>query len=199
MNGLDKITARIESDAAAEAAAIAAQTAEQCEALRAEYEERAQQRYWSLVSEGVKRAEERVEQLSKAADMEARKTILAFRRETVDAVFDEARARLAEMKGAEYTDFLVRQAVAAAPDGQGELIFNASDAKKYGAKVVSAANKQLSENGVHASLVLSGETGDFSGGLIVRCGKVSVTCTTEALLAQAREELSSTVAHMLFD
>ena len=44
MNGIEKITARIETDAVADAARIAEETKAQCEAIRAEGEKKAQER-----------------------------------------------------------------------------------------------------------------------------------------------------------
>ena len=53
MNGIDKITARIETDAVADAARIDQETKEKCKAIRAEGEKKAQDGYWEKVRQGV--------------------------------------------------------------------------------------------------------------------------------------------------
>ena len=199
MNGIDKITARIETDAVADAARIAEQTNAQCEAIRAEGEKKAQESYWEKVRAGVASAEDRVQRLAKTADMEARKSILSFKQSLVAEAFDKAEAKLNALEGDEYADFLAALAAKAAVTGTEELVFSAKDRDAYGAKVVQKANAMRKSAGQTAGLTL-GEAGSFAGrGLICRQGSVSVNCTVETLMAQARENMVSDVAAALFN
>ena len=54
MTGIEKITGRIEADARAEAAAITAEANAKCAEIRAEYDKKAQDEYWTRVRAGVK-------------------------------------------------------------------------------------------------------------------------------------------------
>lgn len=198
MNGIDKITARIESDAEAEAARTAQEAASECARIRAEAEKQAQQRYWERMRQGMKSVEDRAARLAGTAGMQAKKTILAFKQETVSSVFDTARERLLSMPKAEYTHFLAAQAVAACTTGREELVFNAADRKAVAEKVLAAANKAMERAGKSAELTIADDTGRFAGGLIVRQGSIEINATVDALVEQARQSMAAEVAEMLF-
>lgn len=198
MNGIDKITARIEADAVAEAAALAQETQSRCAQIAAEAEKQAQERYWLRVREGMKSVEDRAARLASTADMEAKKNILAFKQETVASAFDEAKKQILAMPKTEYAAFLADKAAAASVSGDEELIFNAKDRESIGADVTAAANAALAAAGKTAALTMAKQTGDFSGGLIVRRGSITTNCTVDALLEQARETMAGELAVLLF-
>ncbi len=198
MIGIDKITARIEAEAAADAARIEEDARAQSETIRAEGETKAQERYWEKVREGVKAAEDRAQRLSKAANMEARKSILSSKQEIVENVFRLAEEKLRALSGDAYVDFLAGQAARAAANGRGQIVLTAQDKKTCGSKVLSRANARLAAEGKNACLTISDEEGGFSGGLILRDGDISVNCTIEALMAQAREDMAAEAAAELF-
>ncbi len=198
MNGIEKITARIETDAVADAARIAEETKLQCEALLAEGEAKAQESYWRKVKEGVKAAEDRVQRLEKAADMEARKSILSHKQSILAEAFDKAEQKLLALSGEEYIAFLASMAARAAITGREQIVLAGKDKKPYGSKVTARANDLLSAEGKTAKLTLSEEEGDFAGGLILRDGDISVNCTVAALIAQARQEQAAAAAAELF-
>ncbi len=198
MNGIDKITARIETDAVADAARIAQQTKDQCDAIRTEGEKKAQEGYWEKVRQGVAAAEDRVQRLAKTADMEARKSVLSFKQSLVAEAFDRAEAKLNALEGEEYVSFLAALAAKAAVTGQEQIVLSAADRKACGEKVVAQANAALKAAGKTGNLTLSAQEGSFARGLICRQGSVSVNCTVEALMAQARENMATDVAAELF-
>ncbi len=194
MNGIDRITARIETDAVAEAARMAQQAQADCERIRAEGEKKAQESYWQLVRQGVASTEDRVQRLAKTADMEARKSILSYKQDLVAQAFDRAEEKLRGLTGEEYVSFLAALAARAAVSGKEELVFSAKDRAAYGSKVVAKANAALTAAGKTGKLTLSAREGAFDGGLICREGSVSVNCTIDALMAQAREDMAADVA-----
>ena len=198
MNGLEKITARIETDAVADAARIAEEAKAQCDAIRAEGEKKAQESYWKAIRDGAKATEDRAARLAKAADMEARKSVLACKQEIVSAAFTMAEEKLLALSGEEYVSFLASLAARAAVSGKEEIILNANDHDAVGKKVVSRANELLKSQGKPAGLTLSGTIDDFAGGLILRDGDISVNCTVAALIAQARQSQASEAAAALF-
>ena len=197
MKGIDKITARIQAEAVADAARLAEETKSRCEAIRAEGELRAQERYWQRVKEGVKAAEERSQRLAKAADMEARKSILSYKQDLVAETFRRAEERLFSLTGEEYLAFLASLAARASVSGREEILLAEKD-KALGAEVAAKANGLLEAEGKTAKLTPSAQTGDFDGGLILAEGNISVNCTVEALMAQARETMAADVAAELF-
>ncbi len=196
MNGIEKIAARLVADAEAEIAALNEDTRARCDELRAEYEKKAQEEYQSRMAEGVRTTETRMQRLHSAAEMEAKKAILAFKQEMVANAFDAAAERLANLPEEQYVRFLSAQAAAAAAaSGSGELIFNARDKAAVGEKVAAAANALLKEKG---QLKVSDETREISGGVIVRQGNVEFNCAVETLVQLRRSELASQVAEILF-
>jgi V/A-type H+-transporting ATPase subunit E len=199
MNGIDKITARIEADAVADAARIAQEAQAQAETIRSDGDKKAQECYWQKVQQGVKATEDRASRLAKAADMEARKNILAYKQSVITEAFDRAEKRLLAMSGDEYINFLAGQAARASVTGREEIVLSQKDKKTYGSKVVSKANALLGTMGKSGKLTLAEEEGDFSGGLVLRQGNVSVNCTVAALMEQARETMASVVATELFN
>ena len=194
MNGIDKITARIEAEAVADAAKMAEEAEVQCKAIREEGEAKAQESYWRRVREGVKAAEDRADRLAKAADMEARKSVLACKQEIVAEAFDRAEKKLRALSGEAYIDFLAGQAAKAASTGREEVVLSEKDRSERGDKVVKKANALLADGGRTAKLVLAVDAGTFSGGLVLRDGNITVNCTLEALMSQAREEQAARVA-----
>jgi V/A-type H+-transporting ATPase subunit E len=198
MNGIEKITARIEADAVADAAVIAQEAQTQADSIRADGEKQAQEHYWQQVQQGVKATEDRVSRLAKAADMEARKSVLACKQSIVADAFDKAEEKLLSLSGDGYIDFLAGQAARAAHSGKEEIVLNRKDKKLYGSKVLQKANALLAGMGKAGKLTLSEEEGTFAGGLVLRQGSVSVNCTVEALMAEARQSMASAVAAELF-
>ncbi len=197
MNGIDKITARLETDAVADAARIAEETKGRCDSIRAEGEKKAQESYWQKVRQGVAATEDRVQRLAKTADMEARKSVLSCKQELVAQAFQMAEERLNTLSGEAYVTFLATLAAKAAATGTEEIVLSAGDSA-LGVQVVKKANAALSAAGKTAKLTLSPEAGTFARGLICRQGSVSVNCTVEALMAQAREDMAADVAAELF-
>lgn len=199
MKGIDKITARILADAEAECAALKKESDARIEAIRAENEQKAQDEYVRLVREGVKDTEQRVQRLDRTAKLEARKSILSMKQETVSRAFDLARERIAELPERDYVAFLAREAAEAAITGQEEVIFCERDRASVGAKAVKAANERLAAKGMPGMLTLSDETRAMSGGLMLRQGDIEVNCTVDTLLDLVRGELASRVADVLFE
>lgn len=198
MNGIEKITARIEADAQAEIEAIKAGSAEKCAALRAENESKARQRYWELVQAGAKENEARVSRTDRNAKLDAKKAVLALKQEQVSAAFDLAKKKIKSLPDADYVNFLARQAANAAATGREELIFSPGDRAAFGAQVVRAANELAAKRGIAAGLSLSDETRPMSGGVILKQGDIEVNSTVDTLLELSRGRLAAQVAEVLF-
>ena len=199
MKGIDKITSRIIADAEAECAAVKKESDERAAAIREENERRAQEEYLRLVREGVKDTEQRVQRLDRTARLEAKKSILNMKQETVSRAFELAKGKIAELPERDYVAFLAREASEAAVSGQEEVIFCERDRKSVGAKAVKAANELLAAKGMPGMLTLSDTTREFSGGLMLKQGDIEVNCTVDTLLDLARGELAARVAEVLFE
>lgn len=197
MKGIEKITARIQAEAAEDAARIEEEGKVRAAELVARGETLAKERYWQKIREGAKAAEDRKERLAKAADMEARKSILAAKQEIVAEAFQRAEELLCAMDGEEYLNFLADLAVRASSTGTEEIVLAEKD-QALGTKVARRANDRLAAMGKTANLAVASRVGDFAAGLILAQGNISVNCTVEALMNQAREGMAAEVAAELF-
>lgn len=196
MKGTEKIIARIESEAKAQAQAILDEAAAKVKEIEDFYNKAAQDEYSNMVGAGEKECEAEAGRLKRVAGMECRKDILALKQDMISEAFKLAQEKLAAMQGDEYVDFLVKLAVKSAGSGERELIMNSRDRAEVGAVVVEKANTELNGKAV---LSLSEETREIAGGLIVKAGGIEVNCSVESLVASSRALLSSQLAQIMFE
>jgi len=198
MNGIDKIIAHLEAETQSEIDAHAAETRVRCDEILAEAQARADAIYAERIRLGKKEASLQEERLCSAAEMEAKKSILNFKQNTIGDTFRAAERAMAALPESDYVAFLARLAAEAAETGTEELIFSAKDAPAVGKAVVKAANALLTKQGKPGTLTLSAETRKISGGVILRQGNIESNCSLSALLEARRSELASPVAEILF-
>ncbi|MCD8146382.1 MAG: V-type ATP synthase subunit E [Clostridiales bacterium] len=199
MQGIEKITSRIRSDAQAEIDAILVKARADADAITAKGDAEARRAYEDLTRKGQAAAQEREEHLASSAQMEARKMTLAAKQEMLDAAFGLALQQLRGLDAAANTDLLANLAVRASSTGAEQVILSAKDRDACGAQVVAQANRQLKAAGKSAKLTLSDKAGAFEGGLLLSDGDVEVNCTFETLVRLTRSELAGQVAEVLFD
>ncbi len=198
MNGIDRITASIEQDAVEEIGKIRAETELKCREIRERYEQQAQEKYRSIVQQGIRDCESRVERLGSTAEMEAKKAVLAMKQSMVSRVFEIAVEKVCGLPEDEYVSFCARLAAAAAATGYEELVFNESDRTRVGRKVAKAANALLEERGLPGKLTVSGDARDICGGLLVKQGDIETNCTVETIAASYRDDMAAEIANALF-
>jgi len=145
MNGIEKITARIETDAKAEVAEILREAEEKAAGIRAKYEVQAKQEAEAAKQAGIEAARRQAERMESAAQMEAKKQMLAAKQASLNEAFDQAQAKLLSMPDDAYASLLAQMAVKAARTGREEIILNAKDRDRVGAMVVAKANAMLAE------------------------------------------------------
>ncbi len=198
MNGIEKITARLEADAKAEIDLINAEADAVCAQIREEYEAKAHEAYTKRKAKGEADCAARTERLSATADMETRKSVLAFKQEMVSQAFEKAVQAVIDMPRADYVEFLAFQAAKASLYGSEEIVLNARDRKAVGTDVEKRANALVRQRGLHGGLTLSEETADIRGGLLLRQGNIEVNCSVETLVGLYRSSLATQVANILF-
>ena len=195
MNGIDKIISRLEAELQGELDALDAESRREQDAILADYRRQADDAYADALKKGKDACAQRGERLASAAEMEAKKAMLAFKQELVSRVFDLAAERLVKLPEKEYVAFLAAQAAKAARTGSESLIFNKKDAGAIGAKVAAEANKRLGDKG---KLTVSKQTRDIPGGVIVKQGDIEANCAVDMLVQLRRNDLASQVAEILF-
>ena len=193
MNGIEKITQRIDADTQAEIDRILADAREKAAQITGKYKAQADAEAASLAAKNEKNAAEREERLVSVAQMESRKVTLAAKQEMVEKAYQLALEKLRTMPAERYTAVLADLLVQAAPDGRGEVIFAPADREGPGAAAVEQANAQLK-----GKLVLSAETRPLQGGFVLKNGNVEVNCTFDTLVRLQKAETAGAVAKKLF-
>jgi len=198
MNGIDKITKQIASEAQAEIDAVLAEAEANAADIAAEYAKKAEAEAAELLRSGRESAEQRVQRAERTTRLEARKDILGLKQELVAAAYDKAREAILALDEDKYVAFLAAQAGSAALTGTEEVILSKADRDRIGAKLLAAANAAAVKRGLPGELKLSDETRAVSGGLILRRGSIEVNCTLDKLLEMSRSSLDAEVASVLF-
>ena len=225
MNGIEKITQRIDAEAQAEIDRILADGRAKAASIAARFQAQAEAEARDLAAKNDRAAAEREERLVSAAQMEARKSLLAVRQEMVERAYQRALEKLRSLPEEEYVSLLAALLVRASSTGREEVIFSPEDRAGAGKAAVAKANELLAKaaapdlplgDGVVASLVsravagvsalaqgtamltVSEETRDIQGGFILRDGRIEINCAFDALVRAEREQTAGAVAKRLF-
>lgn len=227
MDGIEKITARINQDVQREIDALHAQAQTQAGQIQADYAARAQALREELTRRGERAAAEREERMASVAQLEGRKVILAAKQEMLDRAFDRALEKLCSLEDEDYIALLADLLVEASSNGREQVVFNQRDRTRVGKAAVTRANEKLARavspklpeelteskvgalvdrvvTGVSAlaqgtgMLTLAEETRPIRGGFILLDGKVEVNCAFETLVRLERAGMAAQVAAALF-
>ena len=193
MNGIETIIQRLNTDAKAETDALLDKARQDAAAVTARCQAQADKETADLAARNQRAAAEREERLVSAAQMEARKTILAAKQAVMEEVYAKALEKLRGLPQDRTVEVLASLLNEAAPQGKGEVLFSAQDRETVGRAAVDAANAQ---NG--GQLTLSGETANIPGGFILRNGSIEVNCAYDTLIRLQKTETAGQVARQLF-
>ena len=222
MTGVDKITAKIISDAESDARARLEQASAECERIRADYSARAAELRESMIAGAEHDAEEFVSRARSSAAVEKRNILLNARSEMIDAAFDTAIAEIRAWDGDKYRELLIGL-VASAVVGQVnaeqaeldnygdaelergarfEVVLSRADRDAHGAAVLDGVRKyvvgRLDPTRL-ADLVLADYTANINGGVIIRYGDMEINCSLDMIFSRLRESLEGEVYKILFN
>ena len=193
MNGIEKITQRIASDAQAEIDRILGDARDEAARITANYRAQADAEAQELADKNERAAAEQEERLISAAQMKASRLQLAAKQEMVEKAYIQALDKLCAMAKEQYVDVLAKLLVEASSNGKEEAVFSKEDREQVGKAAVEKAN-QLSGK----QLRLSEETQPIRGGFILKDKNVEVNCTFETLVRLQKAETAGAVAKTLF-
>lgn len=193
MNGIEKITQLIESDAQAEIDRVLGEARDEAARITARYQEQAAAEAADLTARNEKAAAEREERLVSVAQMEARKVILGVKQEMVEQVYIQALKKLCAMPDEQYTAVLADLLAQASSSGREEVVLSPADRERVGKAAVDKANAASGKK-----LVLSEETRPIEGGFILKDKNVEVNCTFETLVRLQKAETAGAVVKKLF-
>ena len=193
MNGIEKITQRIASEAQAEIDRILGDARDEADRIAESYRAQADGEAAELNARNEKNAAEREERLVSAAQMEARKVLLAAKQEMVEKAYIQALDKLCAMPEEQYVAVLAGLLVKASSNGKEEAVFSPEDRERVGEAAVAKANELSGKQ-----LRLSEETQPIRGGFILKDKNVEVNCTFETLVRLQKAETAGAVAQKLF-
>lgn len=223
MTGLSKITDKILDEARRDAAERLATADAECGRISAEYKERAE----ALTSAANARAKgEAAEIVSRTRSGEAtvrKNLLLKTQGDMIDRAFEIAEKELAALTGNDKLEFLAGLLTASltgeweaeqsraeiyGDDGEEyegqriyEVMLNAKDREHFGDALISNFKRRIvgkDLGDLPARVVLSKETANIEGGLVIRVGKVEINDSIHAIIAQLRPVLEAQVAKILF-
>lgn len=194
MNGIERITARLDADTQAEIDRIRENAKAEAEKVAQGYRTQMESETAELRERSRRAAAEREERLVSAAQMEARKTALSARQEMVDKAYALALEKLCSLPEEQYIQTVAALLVQAAPDGKGEVIFSKEQRERVGTAAVALANSRLGDG----KLTVSAQARPLKGGFILSNGRVEVNCSFDTLVRLQRAETAGEVAKRLF-
>ena len=190
---IEKITSKIISEAQELRDKTLSEAAAQSDAVLAEARKKAENMVEDSRKRGVEEKEKIISRRKSVADIDCRKVFLAKKQELIGQCFDRAVDDIIAMDKDRYTELLTALGTNSGMTG-GQLIFNENERAAIGQKVVDALNSRI-EGG---SFSLSEETRPLRGGYMLMCGQTFINNTIEALVEEARPELTAEVAKMMF-
>ena len=193
MNGIEKITQRIASDAQAEVDRILGEARDEAARITANYRAQADAEARELEAKNEKAAAEQEERLVSAAQMKARRHQLAAKQQMMEKAYIQALDKLCAMPEEQYVAVLAKLLVEASSNGREEAVVSKEDREQVGKAAVEKAN-QLSGK----QLRLSEETQPIRGGFILKDKNVEVNCTFETLVRLQKAETAGAVVKTLF-
>lgn len=190
---IEKITSKIIDDANADAKALTDHSESQVKEILEEAKEKADEIVADAKAKGEIERDKRLVSRRSVAAIDGRNQILSKQREMIERCFDLAAEKVAGMDTEKYLDFLVN-CVKSSKRTEGELILNKKDRDAVGDELV----KRLNSENTKAGFVLSEETKNIRGGVMIRFGNVYENASIDAVVEQVRDELTSEVAGILF-
>ena len=190
---IEKITSKILSEASELKEKTLGEARAQSDAVLAEAEKKAQEMVEAGRKRGLEEKEKIISRRKSVADIDCRKVFLAKKQELIGQCFEKAVDNIISMEEAESIDLLTALGTDSGMTA-GQLIFNESERATIGQKVVDALNSKV-EGG---NFTLAEETRKLRGGYMLMCGQTFINNTIEALVEEARPELTAEVAKMMF-
>ena len=222
VNGLERMTERILSDAKAQADAILAEAREECARIAAEKDAEAERIRRRLSQEAEERAAALIAETKSSASARKSRLLLERRGALVDRVFAHTLEETLNLERGKYAELLGGILAAAVyefcridaenlarygeededdRDAAFEVVLNKKDRDSIGEAVLQSARRRLSgkvPEEALKSMALSRRADPMQGGVVLCRGPVEYNCSFEVLFAQLRRDLEREVSEALF-
>ncbi|MCL1849337.1 MAG: V-type ATP synthase subunit E [Clostridiales bacterium] len=190
MTGIEQISGAILSQAQADADALLADAKSQVQAIIAEGEARAKELSERIIGSAKAEANDISSRADMAAGLTSRRAVAAKKQELIDLAFDSALEDLLRLPEAEYFSLLCSLVNRANTDGLGgQVMLNEKDKPLYAERL-----KQE-----FPSVTVAEQSAGIKGGLILRRQDIDINCALEVMVRSVKNDLSMTIAGVLFD
>ena len=222
MNGIEKITEKIITEARAEATKITDAAREKALAISKGYADRAAEVRSAADAAATAEATSIAARAKASLESVQRSALLSEQSAIIDSVFADAYKSIRGLDDDKYVAFLVALASSAlsemtetaarnlslyGPDEDGEeiekyeLLLCKSDRDKYAESLIEAIKRSVIGKVPHEiieKLVISSETANIDGGVILRYGSIESNCSLSLLFERTRAKLEGQVSALLF-
>mgnify|MGYP004501512439 FL=1 len=188
MESISKILDAISAQSLAETDKIMESSRKEAEELQKLYEKEALKARDNILSKANAEADGIRQRNLSQAGIESRNLLLSARRETIEKVFAKAAERLASMPDTEKKALYEKLISRYSSSDEVIVQLNSHDKDKLGRKIKPDGVK----------ITIDKENGDFSGGLIIKEKTTETNCTFDVMVENAKKEMVSEVAAMLF-
>ena len=147
-----------------------------------------------LKAKADQRADEEKNRIVTLARLSARRDLLSEKQVLIGRVFVETRERILAMGREDYRRLIKSFLLDAIESGREEVIVG----KRENRIDQAFLDEVAAEFGTAGGLRLSEERGSMDGGFILREGNTATNCTLDTILRDARENLETEVAAILF-
>lgn len=194
---IDAILEKIAADARSDAEATLGAARDKAAAMQDASKAADAQRRAQTLSEAEREAAVLRDRMLRMANLEARKRLLAMKREEIDRAFEMALQKMLSMQQSDARAFLskVLQSVA---QGNETIVVSQKDAALYDGAFLASVNAQLTKAGKAGALRLSDSRREERGGFTLSLDGVEMDCGYSALLRAARERMEGEIAAILF-
>lgn len=188
MDSISKILDAITAEGDAEAEKILENGKKNAEEAFKLYEKEARIDEDDIFEKAEQRAKEIQQRSLSQAGIESRNIKLSARREAIEQVFSLAGEKLAGMEPKKKKALYEKLISKFSTSQKVTVQLNEQDSGEFG--------KKLKVEGVNISL--DKKHGDFSGGLVIKEQSLETNCTFEVMIENAKKDMESEIAAMLF-
>ena len=198
MNNVESITSKIIEDAKRQQRQILATADEEARRIIEKAQDEAEEKKQAKLEAAQQRCKADEERIIAQANMEARKNILAVKQQVIDEVYAKAIDNLSNLPCEQYVQLIIKLVLNYSESCDEEIIMSAKDKAKLPTDFITQLNAALSEKNAAACIKFSSEERDLENGFVLKKGDTEINCSFEALIRQYKDELSPSLAKILF-
>lgn len=197
--GIEQIITRIVDEAREETTRIRDEYAQKVKALESSWDEEKKIRQEALEEELRTIETREMDRQVITEKLEARKSILAIKRELVDQAYNAAKEEFLKISDKEYLPIMVNIVISSALTGDETILLSKKDHKSIGKELVKKANEKAKELGLNGCFELGDPCEDIEGGIVLKSDSVEIRRTVNELVLEVREKTEGSVMKALFE